>query len=291
MEFKYGLMILLNLIILSTMIAAAVYIFQIGNKDRSLKCGSVDLFNITDASDNHTSTKIDNLAFITLTNDGYLELTLNCLASLKRFGLDKNLICYCIGNKSYKTLKDMGYNSYLLDDNNTNFVEFRNKNWSNIVVNKFLIIHNNLKKYKYVLFTDGDIVYENGQVLYYLLEKIGKYDMIIQNDERGSINKHLCSGFMMIQSNKKTIELFDPKHTKKYKNKIGWGDQMYINEIKNKLNYLLLNPNLFPNGWFYYRYYSKIDPYIIHFNWITAKNKKIDMMKKHGKWYLKNTTI
>lgn len=277
MEFKYGLIILLNLIILSTMIAAAVYIFQIGNKDRSLKCSSVDLFN---------NTKIDNLAFITLTNDGYLELTLNCLASLKRFGLDKNLICYCIGNKSYKTLKDMGYNSYLLDDNNTNFVEFRNKNWSNIVVNKFLIIHNNLKKYKYVLFTDGDIVYENGQVLYYLLEKIGKYDMIIQNDERGSIDKHLCSGFMMIQSNKKTIELFDPKHTKKYKNKIGWGDQMYINEIKNKLNYLLLNINLFPNGWFYYRYYSKIDPYIIHFNFITGK-KKIDMMKKHGKWYLK----
>jgi len=44
MEFKEGLMILINLAILGTVIAAAVYVFQIGNKDRSVKCGAVDKF-------------------------------------------------------------------------------------------------------------------------------------------------------------------------------------------------------------------------------------------------------
>ncbi len=44
MEFKGGLMILINLAILGTVIAAAVYIFQIGNGDRSVKCTAVDKF-------------------------------------------------------------------------------------------------------------------------------------------------------------------------------------------------------------------------------------------------------
>ena len=44
MELKDGIMILLNLAILGTVIAAAIYIFQIGDKKRSVSCGAVDLF-------------------------------------------------------------------------------------------------------------------------------------------------------------------------------------------------------------------------------------------------------
>ena len=44
MELKDGIMILINLAILGTVIAAAVYIFQIGDKKRSVSCGAVDLF-------------------------------------------------------------------------------------------------------------------------------------------------------------------------------------------------------------------------------------------------------
>ena len=44
MELKDGILILINLAVLGTVIAAAVYIFQIGNKNRSVSCGAVDLF-------------------------------------------------------------------------------------------------------------------------------------------------------------------------------------------------------------------------------------------------------
>ena len=44
MELKDTIMILINLAILGTVIAAAVYIFQIGDKKRSVSCGAVDLF-------------------------------------------------------------------------------------------------------------------------------------------------------------------------------------------------------------------------------------------------------
>ena len=39
-----NVLMLLSLAILGTVIAAAVYVFQIGNKDRSVKCGAVDTF-------------------------------------------------------------------------------------------------------------------------------------------------------------------------------------------------------------------------------------------------------
>ena len=52
MEAKEGFLILLNLAILGTVIAAAVYIFQIGNGNRSVKCPST-------ASSSATCKKID----------------------------------------------------------------------------------------------------------------------------------------------------------------------------------------------------------------------------------------
>ncbi len=47
MDAKEGFLILLNLAILGTVIAAAVYIFQIGNGNRSIKCTALDKFGDT----------------------------------------------------------------------------------------------------------------------------------------------------------------------------------------------------------------------------------------------------
>ncbi len=47
MDAKEGFIILLNLAILGMVIAAAVYIFQIGNGNRSVKCTALDKFGDT----------------------------------------------------------------------------------------------------------------------------------------------------------------------------------------------------------------------------------------------------
>ena len=66
-------------------------------------------------------------------------------------------------------------------------------------------------KKDYVLFTDGDIVYENNNFVNYLLENIGDNDILIQNDTHlwddtaGKDSSYLCSGFMFIKSNAKTL--------------------------------------------------------------------------------------
>ena len=41
----------------------------------------------------------------------------------------------------------------------------------------------------------------------------------------------------------------------------------------------------FPNGPYFYQNYNKIDPFIIHFNYILGEDK-ISRMKELNEWYL-----
>lgn len=219
-----------------------------------------------------------NVAFITLTNNGYIDYTLNCYESLKHLNL--NLHSYVIGEEAYNKLK--GKQRTLLNSNDTEFSEFRKGNWHNITKQKFQIIYDNLLLYDYVCFTDGDIVY-NGNVIDYCLQNINDNDILIQNDTMDdNDNSNLCSGFMFIRSNDKTKQLFNPK-VATIDAKEGWGDQMYINSIKKKLKYKMLPLDLFPNGQYYYKYQPR--SYMIHFNWIVGHEKK-NKMKSYGKWFI-----
>ena len=79
--------------------------------------------------------------------------------------------------------------------------------------------------------------------------------------------------------------VFNPLVIQENENKLGWDDQVYINNIKKQLKYILLPLELFPNGNYYYANSKKINPYLIHFNWLTG-NDKMKKMKFYKKWYL-----
>ena len=235
---------------------------------------------------NNINNIYNNISFITLTNNGYIDYTLNCLQSLKNINMEKQLKVYCIGQEGYSILQNNNFLCELINNNENNtstFQEFRQKNWSNVVYYKFEIIYNNLLNNEYVCITDGDIVYENNIVFDYLLSNINDNDMLIQTE--GIESNNVCSGFMFIKSNEKTISLFNPENVEKYKNKVGWGDQVYVNEIKSKLKFKKLPLELFPNGKYYYEYSNNIQPYLIHFNWIVGHEKKKKMIK-YNKWYI-----
>jgi len=225
-----------------------------------------------------------DFAFITLSNSGYIDYTLNCYKSLERIGLSPNILqTYVIGKEGYKIMKDSGYVCDLIDDESqSNFHSYNCDNWGDITFNKFTIIYENLLKYKYVCYTDGDIVFENAIFLEYLKNNIEPYDMLIQ-DEYHDDNNDVCSGFMYIKSNEKTISLFNPEIVKQYKRPENWNDQIYINGIKDNMNYKCLPLDLFPNGKYYYNN-SNLTPYLIHFNWCIGNEKKYKM-KHYGKWY------
>jgi hypothetical protein len=130
-------------------------------------------------------------------------------------------------------------------------------------------------------------VFLNKAVLEYLKKNIGSKDMLIQTEGMDDSNHchDVCSGFMFIQSNATTRRLFDPDNVEKYRNMVGWDDQVYINEIKRKLNYQKLPVALFPNGRYFYANHRSLKPHLIHFNWCVGHKKK-EKMKAHGYWYL-----
>ena len=214
----------------------------------------------------------NNIAFITLTNTGYVDYKLNCLRSLKNINMKKQLIVYCIGEEGYRLLNNNNFMCELIDSNDEdiiNFQTYKNNKWSNITYYKFEIIYNNLLNNEYVCITDGDIVYENNQIFDYLLSHIEDNDLLIQSE--GICNLDLCSGFMFIKSNENTISLFNPKNIKIDK---GWDDQKYINSIKDKLKFKQLPLKLFPTGQYYYQYNKHVQPYLIHFNFLIGHEKK-----------------
>jgi hypothetical protein len=235
----------------------------------------------------NTIDECNNIAFITLTNTGYINYTLNCIQSLKNINMDKQLKVYCIGNEGYSILQQNNILCELIDTKNAEldkFILFKSINWSNITYYKFEILYNNLLTNKYVCITDGDIVFENNQMFDYLLNNIEDNDLLIQSE--GINTKELCSGFMFIKSNKKTISLFNPKNYIEYSNHTNWNDQLYVNNNKHRIKFKTLPLHLFPTGNFYYNFNKNINTnYLIHFNWVVG-NEKQQKMLQYNKWYI-----
>ena len=227
------------------------------------------------------------IKFITLSNDGYINYTINCLKSLELINFKEKLNCYVIGENCHNHLRSKGYNSVLLNSvskGDNRFSVFRTGNWHNITKRKFDIIYSNLLENDYVCFTDGDIVFLDNKFMDFCENFIEDNDIIIQNDSCDDNTDKLCSGFMFIKSTEKTLELFNPKNVAKFVRQ-NWDDQVYINNIKNNLKFRKLPLQLFPNGGYYYKNFNKIKPMMIHFNWLIGHNKQ-KMMKKFNYWFL-----
>ena len=243
--------------------------------------------------DNIFNNFYEKFSMITLTNYGYYNITLNCLASLKRLNIICPLKIYCIDDKSTSYLKDTFHDSTEIISLGNIFEEessYCDENWSKVTLQKLFAIRIELDISPFVLFTDGDIVFEDSRFITYCYEKMLKddtLDILCQTEYKLKGNNHenlqrseICTGFMFIRSNEKTKRFFEVEGT--YPN-----DQTYVNKHRNLINCELLPPELFPNGHYYYSKYKSGDtkPFMIHFNFVKLHQKK-NRMQKYEKWYL-----
>ena len=60
---------------------------------------------------------MDKIAFITLTNTGYLNYTLNCLKSIEKQNIEIPLKCYSSDIGGYNKLKEMNIPCEYIDNN------------------------------------------------------------------------------------------------------------------------------------------------------------------------------
>ena len=155
---------------------------------------------------------------------------------------------------------------------------------------KFELIYKELLENDNVVYVDGDIVFKK-QFKEYLSKFSPTSDIVFQNDLRPSKpnREWVCAGFMYIKSNETTVKFFEPtkKLVKKF-TKYKTHDQSYINKNKKKFSYEILPLDHFPNGAHYYENYKRLDPYIIHFNYVRG-DKKLALMREHNEWYLNNS--
>lgn len=225
------------------------------------------------------------IAYITLTNDGYVELTKNCIESMKRCNLNDFLDVYCIDKGAYDKLGDYPKKHLLdipTDDVESGFQKWREGNWYKVVYQKFRCIYKALCENDYVYYTDGDIIYCSDRFINDMKNRIDDNDLLIQNDKQNdNDDSELCSGIMYIKSNDKTREFFNPANIdfETFKS-----DQIYINKMKTTLTYERLPLKKYPNG-LYHREKNPNMPYIIHYNYLIGEQKK-DMMMFHSNWFL-----
>tara|TARA_R110000823_G_scaffold234654_1_gene360856 strand:- start:96 stop:785 length:690 start_codon:yes stop_codon:yes gene_type:complete len=224
------------------------------------------------------------IAYITLTNGGYVDFTLNCLKSLSMLGHPRLLEVNCIDTTAMKKLQDYPMKEKLDvpdDEVETELQTFRTGNWNKVVYQKFRAIHKALLKNDFVYFTDGDIVYKSDRFIKDLQNRMDDdIDLLIQNDKQNdNDDSELCSGVMYIRSNDKTKEFFNPEYMDV---NLITCDQIYVNNMKHKLNYEKLPLRRYPNGK-YFREQQPSTPYLIHYNYLIGLDKQT-MMKEDNNW-------
>ena len=240
---------------------------------------------------------LNKLKIITLTNNGYKDLTDNLMISMKKIGLEKMLKIYCIGKESYEYFKHKYCFNEVeqVDTNETylnNWVEYKaqqnkdiegKKQWATITSYKIYAINNELRLGNDTIFIDGDIVFEKDPFKYMLDCLDPDTELLVQNDQQKGMTPAMCTGFFWMKSNENTINItnFDTitKNIDSFQN-----DQQYMRRFAGKIKHKYLDLDLFPNGK-YFRDIKPDNPYIIHFNYDVSEFK-IRRMKQFNKWYL-----
>ena len=148
------------------------------------------------------------IRFITLTNKGYTEFTLNLLLSFENANIQEQLTVYCIDDYSYNFFQKKGYFvekvEHSFNESLNDISKWRSYQFNKIMFLKLSIIYQNLKKFQKVLFIDGDIFIKK-DFFKAINEYPDNYDILAQLDNDANSDgpiKTLCAGLMLINSNK-----------------------------------------------------------------------------------------
>ena len=224
---------------------------------------------------------------ITLTNKGYIEFTDNLIASIEKNNINIDLDVCTMDSYSTDYFDKKNQNTNLITKSNKKkFLRQDSKNFGEYMIIKLNMIHSYLTKFEYILYLDGDIVIKD-EITNYLADAMRSFDLLIQDDKNPKKPnlEYLCAGFMLIKSNRKTLDFFDTSKINNEELMEGLHDQGYINNNKDFLDYQKLPLELFPNGPYFYENSEILNPKIIHFNYVLGSKKK-SVMKDYEEWYI-----
>jgi len=244
----------------------------------------------------------DKLLFISVFNNGAIEIAKNHLQSLRNVGITNNR-CYVTDTESYEIIKSLGYKVYLLQNNDIkkDSTQFGTPEFNNMSYVRYYVMKQLLEKGFDVWYMDVDTVVLQDLTPIYLENKRNKYfDVMCQSD----VNMP-CSGCMLLFSCERTIQFVDAVITNQNSEA---NDQLIVNRILNVnvdlIRYANFSVFMFPNGLLYFdddivkcpdiyrnikdTFISKKDKIIhfVHANWIIGDKNKIEALKKTGLWFI-----
>ena len=230
----------------------------------------------------------EELVFYNVTNFGYKILTENFILSLLNLNFKFKLLLYCLDEESYKYFIVKNFKNIevkLYDCNLGGLSTFNDKNWNNITMKKINIAETLMKQYKYVLHSDGDIVFINPYFFVdtYLKLKTNDVDIVGQPHHPGN---NLCAGYYIIKSSSKTLNLYGNNMLVERKAHEDRDDEVYLEKLiqEKKITLKVLDREYYPNGNIVkYRGLKQV-PYMIHFNYMKGINEKSEFMKKLKLW-------
>jgi hypothetical protein len=241
-----------------------------------------------------TSCSTGKTVWTTVTNYGYRLYTLNMLKSLASFDLDRSVLILCLDEKSANWFMKKGYHVVTANDTHERFCAWNTKGYDRICYLKLEWIFRILSLNMNILLIDGDIVFrKNPNNDLQKWEMDDQFDGRIQNDSQDDRNTdNLCTGYIFIRSNPKTIQLYDcvsDAGKQKYETcAFDNNDQTYFNKfVKPFSRFQPLLLEQYPNGKMYYENTDRIDKtaIMVHFNWVHGHIKMVNM-KRYKMWIL-----
>ncbi|MCK5137862.1 MAG: hypothetical protein KAR19_18900 [Bacteroidales bacterium] len=266
--------------------------YQLFGKLRLGKIGPHTDFNLDDLPEN---------LIVTFSNPGYSKLLVNWILHLQKLDLTSNILVFVSTLEQIEYLSSFNIKCLLWE--NPKFfktsplenIDYSGKYWRDITLPKLIMAYEVMSRGKNVLFSDADIVFLKNPFPYLINQQDG-YDLAIQCDDKSTIPIHnlkdncvemLCSGFYYLKSTKASNDLFYLYHLGKLIN-IFNNDQVLLQKLLKyrSFKYNILNRDLFPNGTYWYENYRVIKEkaFIVHYNWLTNTNEKIEKMKIFNHW-------
>lgn len=226
------------------------------------------------------------MKFLTQLNSGCIEICKNMLKSAERVGLNMNdFIIACLDKNAYEQLKDYSGTFLHGDYEKNDLTSYQDwsfdptSNFRKIVKSKWKLIKDIHEKHNNLCWVDTDIVFLRNPLEH--IENNPK--MLFQCDLPGSM---ICSGFMVFNDSKASKFVVDVCG-----NNTEEDDQILINNVISSTTALhtecgLLNQEMFPNGYVYYKLGRKSSAVIVHNNHMVGIDTKIKHFKDENLWFI-----
>ena len=243
---------------------------------------------------------LNDIPIITYLNGAYNEILKNFICNLRLLSIETNLHVY-IADKSlapFLEYENISY-TYIVSGKNAELLStYGTSDYWNIARKKILAFLDASYKFKYFIFTDVDILWLRNPIKFL---KQCKYNICFQPNH--DIHKNnINSGFFYAKSTFFTKSFFrkallltkDKKF--EFKGSQAIIDFLLTRKFKHRKYIKVLDHDMYPHGgqknyWnntlsALIKHYPKMQ--VLHNNWISGRDSKINRFKRTNSWFLKN---